>query len=125
MYVSSYLETSKKFANSIDFIEMSIKLVVTWLLVVGVAIRADTTAKIEDDDDDTKNKPSYVVTDEAWFEVEIRDLEGPGMHYRGRFEVGLFGEIVPMTTMNFVGICKGYKSGKVCRHYPHNSFCSI
>lgn len=51
----------------------------------------------------------YTVTDEVWFEVEIRDLEGPGDHYTGTFTVGVFGEVVPMTALNFVSIARGYK----------------
>ena len=55
----------------------------------------------------------YTVTEEAWFEVEVKDMDGPGDDYVGRFTVALFGETAPMTTMNFAAITKGYKKGKV------------
>ena len=57
---------------------------------------------------------NHTVTDEAWFDVEVKDMDGPGQDYRGRFVVALFGESAPMTTMNFVAITRGYKRGKVC-----------
>ena len=56
----------------------------------------------------------YTVTEEAWFEVEVRDMEGPGLDYRGTFTVALFGQTVPITVLNFVSIVKGYKRGTVC-----------
>ena len=56
---------------------------------------------------------NYTVTDEAWFDVEVKDMDGPGQDYRGRFVVGLFGEVAPMTVMNYVALTRGYKRGKV------------
>ena len=56
----------------------------------------------------------YTVTQEAWFDVEVRDLDGPGQDYTGRFTIALFGETAPMTSMNFAAIAKGYKKGRVC-----------
>jgi len=56
---------------------------------------------------------NYTVTEEAWFDIEIKDLDGPGDDYRGRFVVGLFGETCPMTAMNFAAIAKGFKRGRV------------
>src|SRR5688572_25142458 len=55
---------------------------------------------------------NYTVTDEAWFEVEIKDFEGQGLHYKGIFTIALFGESAPMTVMNFAAIVRGYKRGK-------------
>lgn len=59
------------------------------------------------------NAGKYTVTQEVWFEVEVRDLDGPGQDYTGRFTIALFGETAPMTTMNFAAITKGYKKGIV------------
>ena len=56
----------------------------------------------------------YTVTQEAWFDVEVKDLDGPGQDYTGRFTIALFGETAPMTSMNFAAIAKGYKKGRVC-----------
>ena len=63
----------------------------------------------------------YTVTEEAWFEVEVKDMDGPGEDYVGRFTVALFGETAPMTTMNFAAITKGYKKGKETLHYKNTN----
>lgn len=55
------------------------------------------------------NCDNYTITDEVWFDIEIRDFDGPGDDYRGRFVIGLFGETVPMTALNFASIAKGYE----------------
>ena len=52
---------------------------------------------------------NLTVTEEAWFDVEIKDLDGPGEDYRGRFTIALFGDAAPMTTLNFASIARGYK----------------
>jgi len=54
----------------------------------------------------------YTVTEEAWFEVQVKDMDGPGQDYRGRFTIALFGDTAPMTVLNFASITKGYKRGK-------------
>jgi len=51
---------------------------------------------------------NLTVTEEVWFEVEVKDMDGPGEDYKGRFTVSLFGEAAPMTVMNFVAIARGY-----------------
>jgi hypothetical protein len=56
---------------------------------------------------------NYTVTDEAWFEIEVKNMDGPGIDYRGRFTVALFGETAPVTVLNFKSIAKGYKKGRV------------
>ena len=58
---------------------------------------------------------NFTVTEEAWFDVEVKDLDGPGDDFRGRFVIGLFGETAPMTAMNFAAIAKGFKRGRVSR----------
>jgi len=62
---------------------------------------------------------NYTVTEEAWFDIEVRDLDGPGEDYRGRFVVALFGESCPMTTMNFAAIAKGFKRGRSSLSYKN------
>jgi len=57
------------------------------------------------------NCGNFTVTDEAWFDVEVKNLDGPGEDYRGRFTIALFGEVAPMTVMNFAAITRGYKRG--------------
>jgi len=63
---------------------------------------------------------NFTVTDEAWFDVEVKDLDGPGEDYRGRFTIALFGETAPMTVMNFAAITKGYKRGNQKLWYKNN-----
>lgn len=55
----------------------------------------------------------YTVTEEVYFDVEIKKYE-EGEDYHGRFVVGVFGDICPVTAMNFVSLARGYKrAGKV------------
>jgi len=56
---------------------------------------------------------NLTVTEEAWFDVEVKDLDGPGEDFRGRFVIALFGDSCPMTAMNFAAIAKGFKRGRV------------
>lgn len=62
----------------------------------------------------------YTVTEEAWFEVEVKDMDGPGMDGRGRFVIALFGDVAPMTVLNFASIAKGYKVGKETLSYKNS-----
>ena len=55
----------------------------------------------------------YTVTDEAWFDVEVKDMDGPRQHYKGRFVLALFGETAPMTVLNFLSLTRGYTRGNV------------
>jgi len=62
---------------------------------------------------------NYTVTDEVWFEFEVRDMDGPGEDYRGRITIALFGETCPMTAMNFAAIAKGFKRGRTGLSYKN------
>lgn len=53
-------------------------------------------------------RSNYTVTNEAWFDVEIKDLDGKNDDYRGRFTIALFGETAPISVLNFVSLTKGY-----------------
>merc|ERR1719210_985428 len=55
---------------------------------------------------------NFTVTEEVWFDVEIKDYEGPGEHYKGRFVVAVMGDAAPMTALNFVSLARGHKRGK-------------
>ena len=59
----------------------------------------------------------YTVTEEAWFEVKVEDMDGPGQDYTGRFTIALFGEAAPMTVLNFISITKGYKQRETSLAY--------
>lgn len=52
-----------------------------------------------------KKTVPHVVTDEVWFDIKIFDDEN-GEDYRGKIVVGLFGEVVPMTALNFLSLAK-------------------
>ncbi|KAL5004805.1 hypothetical protein ScPMuIL_018261 [Solemya velum] len=65
---------------------------------------------------------NYTVTEEVWMDVEIKDFDGPGDDYRGRLVIGVFGETCPMTTMNFINIAKGFRTGKRFLTYKNSKF---
>jgi len=84
------------------------KLIV-YFLIAALCFYNVAMAASDDDDDDDKRTSNHTVTHEAWFEITIKDLDGPGDDYVGTFRIALFGETVPMTVLNFVNIAKGYK----------------
>jgi cyclophilin family peptidyl-prolyl cis-trans isomerase len=68
----------------------------------------------------------YTVTQEAWFEIEVADIDGPGTSYSGRFVIALFGETAPMTVLNFASITKGYQRGDENKlHYKNTTIHRI
>jgi cyclophilin family peptidyl-prolyl cis-trans isomerase len=68
----------------------------------------------------------YTVTQEAWFEIEVADIDGPGTSYSGRFVIALFGETAPMTVLNFASITKGYQRGDESKlHYKNTTIHRI
>jgi len=71
----------------------------------------------------------YTVTQEVYFDVEVKDFDGEkaaeGQDYSGRFVVGVFGDIVPMTTLNFVSIAKGYNQKETKLHYKNSTIHRI
>ncbi|KAL5008107.1 hypothetical protein ScPMuIL_013688 [Solemya velum] len=68
---------------------------------------------------------NHTVTEEVWFDVEIKDYDGPGDDYRGRLVIALFGETCPMTTMNFAAIAKGFKMKNEFLSYKNSRFHRI
>nr|AJF15680.1 cyclophilin B [Pinctada imbricata] len=77
------------------------------LISVSIAEVSQTTSKKES---------NFTVTDEAWFEVEIKDYED-GDDLKERFTIALFGKTCPMTVLNFRKIVEGYKKGKKLLSY--------
>ncbi len=58
----------------------------------------------------------YTVTGEVWLKVAIKDsVDSPNSSavILGTIDIGLFGDIVPMTTTNFGQLAKGFKRGNV------------
>ena len=85
------------------------------LLLVTVAFSAVSLA----------NCGNFTVTEEAWFDVEVKDLDGAGEDFKGRFTVALFGETAPMTVMNFAALTKGYKKGDLKLAYKNTKIHRI
>jgi len=63
---------------------------------------------------------NYTITDEVWIEVTVKGYYGPGEDYTGKFEIGVFGEIVPLTALNFVSLARGYKKKDKYLTYKEN-----
>jgi cyclophilin family peptidyl-prolyl cis-trans isomerase len=68
---------------------------------------------------------NFTVTEEAWFEVEVKDLDGSGEDYKGQFTLALFGETAPMTVMNFAALTRGYKKGGLKLAYKNSKIHRI
>ncbi|PAA65037.1 hypothetical protein BOX15_Mlig031163g1 [Macrostomum lignano] len=80
--------------------------------LILVTFAAAVAASVSSEDSDEVAKPKYTVTEEVWFEIEIKDLDGPGDDFTGRFTVAVFGEDAPATSMNFASLARGWKSAK-------------
>lgn len=63
---------------------------------------------------------NHTVTRHAWFDIFIKDVDGPGEDFHGRFKIGLFGNAAPATVLNFASITNGYKHGKSTLHYKNS-----
>ncbi|XP_064610006.1 peptidyl-prolyl cis-trans isomerase B-like [Liolophura sinensis] len=92
------------------------------VVLAAMAVVSQGARKVEEE-----KKPDFTITHEAWFDIEIKDYDGPGEDYRGRFVVGLFGEQVPMTVLNFVKLANGFQrkkaDGRVEKlHYKNTIF---
>ena len=86
--------------------KMMIALLIGYFLTCALGAKGQSVV-------DKEKINNHTVTEEAWFDVEIKDYLGPGQPWKGRFEIALFGDSAPMTVMNFINIVKGYKRGKV------------
>ena len=55
------------------------------------------------------------MTDEVWFKLAIADFHDKNKPYVGKVTIGCFGELTPVTCLNFVSLTKGYRKGRVSR----------
>jgi len=55
---------------------------------------------------------NHTVTDEVWFDIEAKDVDGPGPKHIGRIVIGVFGETAPMTALNFVKLAQGFEKSQ-------------
>ncbi|XP_033749575.1 peptidyl-prolyl cis-trans isomerase-like [Pecten maximus] len=91
----------------------SMKILASLLLVI-VAVSQTHSADAEE-----QKKIKNVVTEEVFFDVQVGD-DNDDDGFRGQFVVALFGDIAPMTVMNFQSIAKGYTRKKNNLHYKNS-----
>ncbi|KAK7011286.1 peptidyl-prolyl cis-trans isomerase B, partial [Biomphalaria glabrata] len=68
---------------------------------------------------------TLIVTEEIWFDIQIQDYDGQGQDYRGRFTIGCFGKLTPVTCMNFISLAKGYKKGRLILSYRGTTVATV
>ncbi|KAL8595850.1 hypothetical protein ACOMHN_012268 [Nucella lapillus] len=63
--------------------------------------------------DQTKSTPplKYVVTEEVFLDITISNTTESELSHSGRVTIACFGEITPITCLNFVALAKGYRKG--------------
>jgi len=52
---------------------------------------------------------NYTITSEVVFEVEVKNYNGNGDDLNGKIAIGLFGDTVPVASLNFKTLCEGFK----------------
>jgi peptidyl-prolyl isomerase H (cyclophilin H) len=52
---------------------------------------------------------NYTVTSEVVFDFEVKNYNGNGDDLNGKVAVGLFGETVPVASLNFKTLCEGFQ----------------
>ncbi|GAB1607843.1 peptidyl-prolyl cis-trans isomerase-like [Argonauta hians] len=72
-----------------------------------------------------EKQSNYTITEVAWFVVEAKNYYGAGEDFTGKFSIGLFGDTVPMTVMNFAKITKGHTTGKHKLRYKNSNIHRI
>jgi len=77
-----------------------LSVVMTSLLVVTSAAKRK---------DEGKPKLAQNVTMEVEMEIEVKNYNGDGDDMNGVLRIGLFGETVPASTLNFKALCAGFK----------------
>ena len=93
------------------------------IIFIGIAMLATLIRASEEPatEAEVEEKPKYIITDEVWFDIVIKEAKEVNETIRSeRVVIGLFGDIVPMTTTNFIQIAKGFKrdsKGKMKYHY--------
>lgn len=65
---------------------------------------------------DSSTPSRYTITHEATFDIIVKEnIHTDEILSKGRVVIGLFGDVVPMTVLNFVTITKGIVRGNVRR----------
>ncbi|CAF0793935.1 unnamed protein product [Didymodactylos carnosus] len=80
--------------------------------IVLLGYYCDGTLAVVDDQPDSTPPERYTITHEAVFDIVVREnAESTEILQSGQIIIGLFGDIVPMTVLNFVSITNGlYRS---------------
>jgi len=68
---------------------------------------------------------NLVVTDEVWFKIAIADFHDKNKPYVGKVTIGCFGELTPVTVLNFVSLTKGYRKGRGILSYKNTKIQKI
>ncbi|XP_067666829.1 uncharacterized protein [Haliotis asinina] len=99
----------------------------TRIMKLQLVIIAAFVASCICEDDRKKDKKQsvapHVITSVATLTFEVKNWDGEGETLRGDVKIGLFGELVPMTTLNFASICKGFKRDGKARLQYRNTHC--
>lgn len=75
-----------------------------YIILIALCSSEETVADVPDSTPPTH----YTVTHEATFDIVIKEnAHTDEIISQGRIVIGLFGEIVPMTVLNFVTIANG------------------
>ena len=82
-------------------------MMIKYFIFVALISLSSSEETVGDTPDSTA--PSrYTITHEAVFDIVIKDnADTDKVLSRGRIVIGLFGEIVPMTVLNFITITNG------------------
>lgn len=57
----------------------------------------------------SKEKVPHMITSVATITFEVKNWDGEGEDLRGDVKIGMFGDLAPMTVLNFNSICRGFK----------------
>ncbi|XP_029637330.1 peptidyl-prolyl cis-trans isomerase B [Octopus sinensis] len=81
-----------------------------FFVVVGFLCLCNVQAEVE---------CNHTVTHQAWFDIVIKDYDGPAEDLHDRFVFGLYGKTAPVTVLNFAKISNGYKHRNTKLHYKN------
>lgn len=68
-------------------------------------------------------KSNFTVTSEIVLEVEVKNYNGNGDDLSGDIVIGLFGDTVPVASLNFKTLCGGFKRPNIGKVSYRNTYC--
>lgn len=66
---------------------------------------------------------NFTITTEVVLDVEVKNYNGNGDDIEGQVVIGLFGDTVPVSALNFKNLCAGYKKGDNAKVSFKNTYC--